>query len=122
MWVRACKAQGFDRSKLVYKAWLTPYSAYIPLVGTLVMAFVGGYTVFLPGSWDLPSFFFSYTMIGVFPLLFITWKLVKKTRLSKPHDIDLYPREMAEIDAHEANYVSQPARQFGSFFLQISAC
>ena len=45
------------------------------------MAFVGGYTVFLPGRWDVPSFVFSYTMIIVLPILFIFWKLKNKTKV-----------------------------------------
>lgn len=39
------------------------------------MAFVGGYTVFLPGHWDTTSFIFSYAMIGILPLLFLYWKI-----------------------------------------------
>ena len=38
-----------------------------PLSCAFIMTFVGGYTVFLPGFWDIPTFLFSYTMIGVFP-------------------------------------------------------
>lgn len=43
------------------------------------MAFVGGYTVFVDDNWDVPTFLFSYTMIGVVPLLFVVWKLIHRT-------------------------------------------
>lgn len=56
---RALKAQGISRDSLPYKAWFMPYAAYYGLVATLVMTFVGGYTVFLPGNWDVPNFLFS---------------------------------------------------------------
>lgn len=58
---RALKAQGIDRSTLPYKAWLMPYAAWYGLVGTFIMVFVGGYTVFLPieGMWKIPDFLFS---------------------------------------------------------------
>ena len=46
------------------------------------MAFVEGYTVFLSGKWDVPTFLFSYTMIGVLPALFVVWKVVHKTHVS----------------------------------------
>lgn len=46
------------------------------------MAFVGGYDVFLPGRWDVPTFIFSYFMIGALPLLFIFWKVSRKTKVS----------------------------------------
>ena len=45
------------------------------------MAFVSGYAVFLPGKWNTTTFFFSYTMNFVVPLLFIFWKVVHKTQV-----------------------------------------
>jgi amino acid transporter len=56
---RACKAQSLSRDSLPYKGLLQPYAAYFGLAGTFTMAFVGGYTVFLPGNWDVPTFLFS---------------------------------------------------------------
>lgn len=57
---KALEAQGVSRDSLPYKGPLPqPYSAWFALVGTFIMTFVGGYTVFLPGNWDLPTFFFS---------------------------------------------------------------
>lgn len=56
---RALKAQGIDRSTLPYRAWFMPYGAYYALVWTVVMAFVGGYEVFLPGNWKVADFLFS---------------------------------------------------------------
>ncbi len=73
------------------------------------MTFVGGYTVFLPGEWDIPTFLFSYTMIGVFPILFVSWKLFKKTKWLKPHEVDLY-KDVEEIEEYTRNYVECPAK------------
>lgn len=55
----ALRAQGVSRDTLPYRALLQPYAAWYALAGCSVMAFVGGYTVFLPGNWDVPSFLFS---------------------------------------------------------------
>jgi amino acid transporter len=55
----ALKAQGIDRKTLPYTAMLQPYAAWYGLAGCFVMTFVGGYTVFLPGKWDVPTFLFS---------------------------------------------------------------
>jgi amino acid transporter len=55
----ALKKQGVDRRSLPYRAMLQPYAAWYALAGTFVMTFVGGYTVFLPGKWDVPTFLFS---------------------------------------------------------------
>lgn len=43
------------------------------------MAFVGGYTVFVDDNWDIPTFLFSYAMIGIVPVLFVAWKLIHRT-------------------------------------------
>lgn len=71
------------------------------------MAFVGGYEVFLPGKWDVATFFFSYTMIGVFPIVYIGWKLVHRTKVRKPEEVDLVSG-VAEIEDYTRNYVSSP--------------
>ncbi|KJZ76426.1 hypothetical protein HIM_04155 [Hirsutella minnesotensis 3608] len=106
---RAMQAQGLSRDSLPYKARFMPYAAYYGLTGTLIMAFVGGYTVFLPGQWKVPNFLFSYTMIPVFPILFFGWKLVHKTRLLKPGEVDLH-KDLAEIEEYERHYVPQPPK------------
>ncbi|KAK4189302.1 general amino acid permease AGP2 [Podospora australis] len=59
----ACKAQGLSRDSLPYKSILQPYAAWYGLAGTFVMTFVGGYTVFLEGGWDVPTFLFSYVFL-----------------------------------------------------------
>jgi amino acid transporter len=70
MWRRALAAQNISLSSLPYKAIWQPGAAYVGMICTIVMAFVGGYPVFLPGEWDVPTFLFSYFMIGLFPILF----------------------------------------------------
>jgi len=106
---RALEAQGIDRNTLPYKAWWQPYSAWYALVGTFIMTFVGGYSVFLPGFWDIPTFLFSYTMIGVFPILFFGWKFYKKTKWLKPEEVDLR-KDMDELEEYERNYVPRQPR------------
>lgn len=56
---KAMQAQGISRDTLPYKGWFQPYPAYAGMIATSIMAVVGGYTVFLPGNWDVPSFLFS---------------------------------------------------------------
>ena len=104
---KACEAQGLSRDSLPYKGILQPYLAWYALVGTFIMTFVGGYTVFLPGKWDVPTFLFSYTMIGVFPILFVAWKLLKRTRWLKATEVDLR-KDLEEIEEYTRNYVPIP--------------
>lgn len=58
---RALQVQGIDRNILPFQSWFMPYTAYYGLVGTAVMTFVNGYTVFLPidGQWSVSTFLFS---------------------------------------------------------------
>jgi len=65
------------------------------------MAFVGGYTVFLPGNWDIPTFLFSYTMIGVLPVLFIYWKVFHKSQWRRLEDIQFFDKERKIVDEDE---------------------
>lgn len=111
---KACMAQGISRESLPYRSRGQPYVAYIAAVCTGVMAFVGGYEVFLPGNWDIPTFFFSYTMIGVFPILYFGWKIIHRTEVRKPEDVDLVTG-LAEVEEYTRNYVHVPSKYVSRF-------
>ncbi|KAI7544622.1 amino acid permease, partial [Hortaea werneckii] len=117
-WLKACKAQGLDRDRLPYKSRFQPFAAWYGLIGCTVMAFVGGYTVFLPGYWDTPSFIFSYFMIALCPILFVGWKVIKRTRLRKPHEVDL-KGEVEEIDEYTRTFVPQPYKNVADKWFNI---
>ncbi|KAH8884845.1 hypothetical protein GQ53DRAFT_751793 [Thozetella sp. PMI_491] len=109
---KAMKAQGVSRDSLPYKGWGQPYAAWYAFSGCFVMTFVSGYTVFLPGQWDVTSFLFSYLMIGVFPVLFIGWKFIKGTRAYAPQEVDLV-KNLEEIEEYQRTYVpSKPSNGF----------
>jgi yeast amino acid transporter len=93
---KALEAQGISRDSLPYKGKYQPFLAYYALIGTTVMALVNGYPVFLPGHWNTTTFFFSYTVVGLFPLLFMGWKVAKKTKWLPPEEVDLV-KGVAEI-------------------------
>lgn len=106
---KACEAQGLSRDTLPYKSWWQPFSATYAFVGCLTMAVVGGYPVFLRGRWDVPTFLFSYMMIFIVPVLFVGWKIIKKTKWLKPEEVDLY-KDVEEIEEYQRNYVPNPPR------------
>ncbi|KAL2845388.1 general amino acid permease AGP2 [Aspergillus pseudodeflectus] len=114
-WRKARQAQGISRSSLPYKSYGQPYVAYTAMVATAVMTFVGGYEVFLPGNWDVPTFLFSYTMIGVFPVLYFGWKFLHRTEVRKPEEVDLVTG-LEEIEEYTQNYVPEPASNIFSRF------
>ncbi|KAG4439808.1 hypothetical protein IFR05_004706 [Cadophora sp. M221] len=109
-WKNACDAQGFDRNLLPHKSFWQPFSAWYAFTGCSIMAFVGGYTVFIDDFWNVPDFLFSYLMIGVFPVIFVSWKIIKKTKWLKPHEVQLRTTEVDEIEEYTRNYVERPPR------------
>ncbi|OQU94809.1 hypothetical protein CLAIMM_01105 [Cladophialophora immunda] len=97
---RALKAQGIDRRTLPYRGWCQPYLNCFGLVFVTIIVFIQGYTVFLPGFWDVGTFFTYYTMIFVCAVLYVGWKLIKRTKVVKPHEADLV-WDKPVIDAYE---------------------
>ncbi|KAK0619933.1 amino acid permease/ SLC12A domain-containing protein [Immersiella caudata] len=114
-WYSALRAQGINRDDLPYRAMCQPYAAWYGLTGCFIMTFVGGYTVFLPGNWNVPTFLFSYTMIFVCPILFLGYKIVMRTHFRKAATIDLY-ENLDEIEEYQRNFVpTKPSNAFERF-------
>jgi len=67
---------------------------------------VYGYATFLPGWWDIGTFFSYYTMVFVCPILYVGWKVVKRTKVVKAVDADLV-WERQVIDAYERTVEGQ---------------
>ncbi|ETN41613.1 uncharacterized protein HMPREF1541_03549 [Cyphellophora europaea CBS 101466] len=105
MFYRACRAQYFDRRWLPYTAWFQPYCAWIGAIATVFVCLCYGYTSFVP--WSMQSFFRNYTLQIFNIVLFLGWKLAKKTRWQKAKDIDLV-WERPVIDAYEASFTDAP--------------
>ena len=101
----ACKAQGVDRRTFPYYGYLQPYCAYVGIMSMMIVILFYGYKSFRP--WDVSTFFQNYTMQIVAPVLFVFWKLVKRTRLLKPSEVDLVWEKPA-IDAYEAALTDLP--------------
>lgn len=104
---KALEAQGISRDTLPYKGWGQPYVAWFGLVCPFVMMFLAGYPVFTKGNWDTPTFLFSYIMIPLCVVLFIAWKLIKRTKVIKPENVDLRTG-MKEVDDHIDAFVEPP--------------
>ncbi|PBK80721.1 general amino acid permease AGP2 [Armillaria gallica] len=106
----ALKAQGIPRSSLPFRGPLQPFCGYYAFAFTLIMPFILGYSVFMPGNWDTTTFFFSYTIIGILPILFIVWKVLHRTRLIRPEEVTFFEEERKIIDDYEASFVSAKSR------------
>ncbi|EEQ40662.1 Amino acid permease family protein [Clavispora lusitaniae] len=100
---RAMKAQGIDRKTLPFVGWFQPWLAIIGGASAFTMTFVGTYTVFIPGGWDIKSFLFSYLMIFVDIAIFVGCKIWMKTKWKKPEEVDLVTG-LKEVELHEEDY------------------
>ena len=78
-----------------------------------MIVFCYGYSSFRPFS--VSNFFIYYALLLVAPITFISWKLVKRTRLLKPLEVDLV-WERPTIDTYEATFIDPP-RSFWSEML-----
>ncbi|CAG9982775.1 unnamed protein product [Clonostachys byssicola] len=95
-WHRARKAQGFPSSKLYYVAPLQPYTAMMAMSLGILVLLTLGFDVFYP--FDIRGFITSYFCIPYTIVLFIGWKIAKKTSYIKPEDADFVTGKK-EIDA-----------------------
>ncbi|KAL1860907.1 hypothetical protein Plec18167_003812 [Paecilomyces lecythidis] len=101
----ALRKQGIDRKTLPYRGILQPYLAWYALFGTFIMTLIIGYTVFIHGEWDVTTFVTSYLMVGFFPVAFLFWKVVKRTRYVRPGTADLQLGNVkSDIDLYETLY------------------
>ncbi|KAI1818064.1 amino acid transporter [Poronia punctata] len=116
---RAMQKQGISRDSLPYKAYLQPYAAYYAMVATFVFIFLGGYTVFLPGKWNVPSFLFSYATVAAFPVLYVSWKLIHRSNIVPSEKVDLQ-MDLDEIEEYTQNYIPSPPRNaFSKWFNRL---
>ncbi|KAI1805611.1 amino acid permease/ SLC12A domain-containing protein [Daldinia bambusicola] len=105
----ATKAQGIDRRSLPYYGYFQPYCGYIGLAWMIIIEGTFGYSVFLPGHWDVGNFFAFYTMAIVAFCTYFGWKIYRRTRFVSPAEADLVWEKPA-IDAYEATYNEPPTR------------
>ncbi|KAK8088444.1 hypothetical protein PG997_003405 [Apiospora hydei] len=106
---RALKVQGIDRSTLPYVGWWQPWSGWIGGGSMTTVVCIYGYTVFLPGQWDLGTFFSYYTMVFVAFVTYFSWKLIKRTKIVLPAQADLV-WDKPIIDAYEESLTEPPTR------------
>jgi len=100
------KAQGISRSSLPYHAKLNNgcFAARYALTLICIILFFSSYTVFLKGQWDAPTFITNYLPLFLAPLLWIGWKLFKRTKFVRAYEMDF----VTDIDWIEAEETEDP--------------
>ena len=105
---RGLKAQGIDRTKNVYHGPFQPYLAYWGIFWTLIFILINGFTVF----WDFNAsdFLTSYINIPIFVGLYVGYKVIKRTKVWKPEEMDF----VTGIPSYEETEAPEvPPRNFG---------
>ena len=102
---RACKVQGIDHNSFLHPGCFQPYCAWIGLTGmSLVVTFYRSLSFTLQ---DVSTFFSYYTMVIVALVLFISWKIIKRTRLVRPREADII-RERLIVELYEESFLVPP--------------
>lgn len=94
------KQNDVSRDSLPWKSPLQPFLAYFGLCFCAVVALFNGYDAFFPGKFSAKTFVPPYIDIPIFIALFLGYKIVKRTRIVKLKDMDLWSGK-AEIDRLE---------------------
>jgi yeast amino acid transporter len=105
------KHNGIPRSSLPWAAPLQPYLAWFCICFCVTVAFFNGFDCFFPGRFSAKTFLPPYIDIPIFASLFLGYKLVKRTRFVRVHEMDLWSGK-AEIDALEETWEVPVPRNF----------
>lgn len=79
--------QGIDRFELPYVAPLQPYLSWYGAIMISLILITNGFTVFF--EWNTADFFSCYISLILFVALYIGHKLVYRTKIVRPEDVDL---------------------------------
>ncbi|PSS35352.1 hypothetical protein PHLCEN_2v1689 [Hermanssonia centrifuga] len=83
---RGMRAQGLDRTKLLYHSKLQPWLSYWGIFWNTIFILINGFTVFW--KFDTAGFLTAYLNIPLFFALYFGWKIYKRTKIWKPHEMD----------------------------------
>lgn len=104
---KGMKAQGYDRKTLPFSSSLQPYAAYYAAFSCVLISILSGWSVFLKGGWDTPTFVTNYLPLVLFPILYIVAKFYYKENIKKPHEMD-FVTNIKEIE--EETYDDPPPK------------
>ncbi|KAK5109769.1 hypothetical protein LTR85_002048 [Meristemomyces frigidus] len=85
---KAWKAQGNRVEDLPYKAMWYPYGTIWVIFINIFLVFIAGYASFV-GGFHAVDFVINYICIAVFVVLFVGWKIIKRTKMVPLMEIDL---------------------------------
>jgi yeast amino acid transporter len=100
---RAWAVQGREPAELPFRSLLYPWNAYFGLFANFFLAFVQGWTTLSP--FDAGLFVDAYILLPLFPVIYVLYKVVFKTRLHRAREIDLDAGRRGDVDGVKAREV-----------------
>ncbi|WVW84490.1 hypothetical protein I302_106524 [Kwoniella bestiolae CBS 10118] len=103
---KGLRDQGIDKSTLPYTSFLNKkaFAAKYAIVMISIILFFSAWSVFLKGNWDTATFVTNYLPLWLFPLLWVGYKLIKKTRFVRSTEMDF----VSGLDVVEAESYDEP--------------
>ncbi|KAF7329541.1 AA-permease domain-containing protein [Mycena kentingensis (nom. inval.)] len=80
-WARAMRVQGIPRTSLPWTSWTQPAGAWVVLSSFLVIIFFSGFQAFISDPFDYQSFISNYVNIPGVVILYVGFKVAKRTSL-----------------------------------------
>ncbi|KAL3419906.1 general amino acid permease agp3 [Phlyctema vagabunda] len=93
----AWKVQGHSPEELPFRSFGYPYNAYFGLGANVFLALVQGWTTLSP--FNAGNFVDAYILLPLFPIIYVIYKFVFKTRYWKLSEIDLASGRRKDLDA-----------------------
>ncbi|KAH9907135.1 amino acid permease [Xylariomycetidae sp. FL2044] len=85
---KAWEVQGHGTDELPYRAFFYPYGTWFVVFINLFLVFISGYSVFV-GGFAAVDFVFSYIVLVIFTVLYLSWKVLKGTKIVPLAEMDL---------------------------------
>ncbi|KAM3423550.1 hypothetical protein BST61_g978 [Cercospora zeina] len=95
----AWKTQGRSVEDLPYKSLWYPWNAYFGLSANIFLALVQGWTTLSP--FDAGTFVDAYILLPLFPIIWLVFKWINKTRFWRSWEIDLDQGRRVDLDTKE---------------------
>lgn len=87
---------------LPYKNWTFPWGPWFSVILNTFLVLVQGWSSFSP-SFDVVTFFSLYIELPIMLIMYLGWKLFKRTKIVRLHEMDL------ETDTYTAEDLAQDA-------------
>ena len=98
----AWKTQGRSIEELPYKSLWYPWNAYFGVGANVFLALVQGWTTLSP--FDAGTFVDAYILLPLFPIIWLVFKFINKTRFWRSHEIDLDQGRRLDLDVKQTGF------------------